>query len=80
MPMLSPMNSLDAIATSQLLDGFVKQSSRGQLLIDEQLDSLLGSLPSRSGSRSSPCDAEGVEQHTLMRQLSLDGDAERTRR
>ena len=80
MPMLSPMTSLDAISTSQLLDGFVKQSSHGQLLIDEQLDSLLGSLPSRSGSRSSPCDAEGVEQHTLMRQLSLDGDAERTRR
>jgi hypothetical protein len=44
-------------------------------LVDEQLDSLLGSLPC-----SPPCTVEGLEQHTLMRQLSLDGDAERTRK
>jgi hypothetical protein len=74
MPMLSPMTSLDALSTCQLLDGLVKQSSHGQALVDEQLDSLLGSLP------SPPCTVEGLEQHTLMRQLSLDGDAERTRK
>ena len=76
MPMLSPMTSLDALSTSQLLDGFVKQTSHGQAVLDEQFDSLLSSLPSlsRSGSHSSPCGAEGQE-HTLMRQLSLDGDA-----
>ena len=71
-PMLSPMTSSDALATCQLLNGIVTQNRHTSHEVnDDQLDSLLYSLP----SRSSPCDTEG-EEHTLLRELSLDGGAE----
>ena len=69
-PTLSPMTSSDALSTSRLLHGIVARNRLNNHVVDEQLDSLLSAMP----SRSSPCDAER-EEHTLLRQLSLDGGA-----
>ena len=79
-PMLSPMTSSDALSTSQLLDGIVTASSATcSQAVNEQLDlllqdSMLCSLP----LQSSPCNIDATEggEHTLLRQLSLDGSAD----